>query len=314
MRPLVVIIGERRCGTTSLYRMLDVHPDIAMHDQPDWNHFLDEQTVSSRVWREGREDPATWEATHSVDDYWSTLPQGEEAWIGHKGADLFYMQEAHARLERYAPEARVIVLLRNPVRRAWSQYWNERGKGRETREFEEALAEEDGQIAEHDYARDHLSYADRGFYWRSYQRLIETIDPERVLVIVMEELYRDTQPQMKRVFDFLGVTDHGDAALPPKQKNQNWTLVDKPAWRRGLRGWSYRQYQRVCEKIICSWTKETERRRALRKRLYAPFVVPADAIQMSDETRTRLATRYLDDARQMGAHLGKDLVQLWRLG
>ena len=70
----------------------------------------------------------------------------------------------------------------------------------------------------------------------------------------------------------------------------------------------------ACSKIICSWTKETERRRALRKRLYAPFVVPADAIQMSDETRTRLATRYLDDARQMGAHLGKDLVQLWRLG
>ena len=313
-RPLVLIIGERRCGTTSLYRMLAAHPEIAMLAQPDFNYFLDERIVASRSWQPGHADPADWERTHSPEDYWSRLPEAGGGLVGHKGADLFYLQEAHARIERFAPEARLIVLVRNPVRRAWSQYWNEYGKGRETRSFEQALAEEGEQIAAHDYARDHLSYGDRGHYARSYQRLVETIDPQRVLVVVMEDLYKNTAAEMQRVFAFLGVDPHGDATLPPKQKNQNWTLVDKPAFRGGVRGWGYRQWQRICEKIICMSTKDTERRRSLRKRLYAPFTVSADTIQMSAETHADLAARYVEDARRLGAILDKDLVSQWRLG
>ena len=119
--PTFLIIGERRCGTTALDRWLDAHPDVWLHPHRDSAYFVEQEIVGRTEPRDGEVDAGRWEATHDPDAFRARFRDaGAQRAVGEKSADHLFWRPAHARIARFAPEARLIVSLRDPVDRAWS--------------------------------------------------------------------------------------------------------------------------------------------------------------------------------------------------
>ena len=204
--PTFLIVGERRCGTTSLAKWMEDHPDIFMHPKPDMAFFVDDEIVGRREWLDGEIDESTWGRTHSKESYAALFAEGtDRAAIGEKSADYLFWRPSHARIARFLPTAKVIVTLRHPVERAWSHYWNEVGKGRETLSFEEALEQEDDRSRRSAYARNHLSYRTRGYYDESLTDLFAHIPRDRTMVVTLEEAQQRPAELLRQIYTFIGV-------------------------------------------------------------------------------------------------------------
>ncbi len=126
------------------------------------------------------------------------------------------------------PDVRVIVLLREPVSRAYSNYWDRRAFGSEDLDtFEAAIEAEPRRLAEVDEERlrhdpryyslhhDHHSYLARGRYVEQLARWMPLVPPERMLVLSAERLFRTPAAVFVEVQDFLRLPRHDELELAP---------------------------------------------------------------------------------------------------
>src|SRR5436190_14197633 len=199
MLPTFLVVGAKRAGTSSLYQYLIRHPDVRTCASGKGMHYFD--VGYERGWQ--------W--------YRSSFPL-----IGRGGisgeASPYYMFHplAPARIAAAIPEARLIVVLRNPVDRAWSHYHNERRLGAEPLSFEEAIGCEAERLAGQaeqmvadpgfqSFAWRHHSYLARGRYAEQLDRLYELFPPDQVLVIQSESLRADPNRALEALWRFLGL-------------------------------------------------------------------------------------------------------------
>ena len=110
---------------------------------------------------------------------------------------------AARRLHAFAPEARIVILLREPAAKVFSQYVHLWSAGRETLPFEEAFA----LSAERREAgfSDMFDYEGGGYYAAPVARYLDLFGPDRVLVVIFEDMIRDMGLVRARLEDFLGV-------------------------------------------------------------------------------------------------------------
>jgi hypothetical protein len=130
----------------------------------------------------------------------------------------YYLFHPHApaRIAHVAPKARLIVMLRNPVERAYSHYRHMVRKKVESLSFEEAIAKEkerlDGEVERmladptyFSYNHVHFSYRARGVYADQLEAYEKWFRSEQMLVLESERFYRATQNVYDEVTDFLGL-------------------------------------------------------------------------------------------------------------
>lgn len=231
--PAFVIVGGQRCGTTSMYRYLTAHPQVAaalskeVHffdvnygRGPDWYaaHFVTRRRAEVRSRRLGRQ-----------------IVTGE--------ASPYYMFHPHAvqRLQLLVPEAKIIVMLRDPVQRAISHYTHERAKGFETADFLAALRLEDSRLAGeegmmHDdptyrsFSHQHFSYVGRGKYLGQLQRIYQFFPPEQVFIVSSNEFYQAPNRLYRQLVGFLGLEDH---TLPTYKRYNTYSSVKPDETTRG---------------------------------------------------------------------------------
>lgn len=150
---------------------------------------------------------------------------------------------APQRLVDVAREARIIVLLRNPVDRAYSHYLHERSRGHEALTFEDALAAEPQRLEglENRLATGELlvsdvhkraSYVERGRYARQLERWLSVFPRDQLLILRSEDLYADPVGVTQQVTDFLGLapleiaafSTHNATSGPPMQASTREVL------------------------------------------------------------------------------------------
>jgi hypothetical protein len=124
-----------------------------------------------------------------------------------------FVPAAAARLAALVPDARLIVLLRDPVNRAYSQYHLEVRIGRERRPFEAALDAQIEDAAEAGVAE--ASYLARGRYVEQLSRLFSFFPRDQVLVLRSEALFERPAESLGRLFGFLGLSTADTRLLPP---------------------------------------------------------------------------------------------------
>jgi hypothetical protein len=209
MSPSFLIIGAQRCGTTSMYRTLSQHPaalppvwhkgvhyfDVAYDRGPQWyrGHFPLERTGERAARRAG--SPAV---TFESSPYYSWHPL------------------AAARIAQDLPGVRLLMLLRDPVERAYSAHAHEIARGFETEGFERALeleaprleGAEAALIADplsHSHAHQHQAYVTRGRYIDQLLRIEAAVGRDRMLVIDSDEFFSEPEPVFDSVLEFLGL-------------------------------------------------------------------------------------------------------------
>ncbi|WP_228386275.1 sulfotransferase domain-containing protein [Ornithinicoccus halotolerans] len=213
--PDFLIIGTKRGGTTSLFKYLAQHPGVlALYPQPrdkkstDYYFSHKFNTQSERWYRSHFHTEAYRRLLHSRLGY---RPLSFEA-------SPYYVWDPRiaARVRQVAPGTKAILLVRDPVKRAWSHYQERVQNGVEPLDFEDALAAEDDRLAGepermaddpsyHSTTWDWYSYRRRGVYLPQVQRWHACFPATQLLVLRSEDLYRHTQAVVDEICDFLGL-------------------------------------------------------------------------------------------------------------
>jgi hypothetical protein len=124
-----------------------------------------------------------------------------------------YWPTGAERIARYNPAMRFVMLLRNPITRAFSHWNYSRLVKREQLPFLEALhAEEERQLNRSPYRAKRFSYVERGFYTRQLQRLWRYFPANQTLIFKTEELLEDPNGVLDRIASFLDIAPFAPVA------------------------------------------------------------------------------------------------------
>lgn len=174
-----IIAGAQRCGTTGLYALFAQHPAICMARpvRPEPKFFLREDAVAA-----GRDSYLAQYFGHHTD----------ETLLGEKTTSYIERQDAIARIKTVLPGVRLVFVLRDPARRAWSNWCFSRSHGIENLDFEQALDAEQARLVEWDHERFSVcpyAYATRGHYATYLARWAECFERDNILVVTSEVLF-----------------------------------------------------------------------------------------------------------------------------
>lgn len=309
--PNFIIGGARRGGSTSLYYTIREHPQIYLYPHSELNYFTEEE-LNGRKWHSRPADSQHWEQTHSIEAYAGHFVDGAEAAaVGHKGADLLFWQACHERMARYIPDARFIFTLRQPVDRAWSHYWVERAKGRETLSFEEAIEKEDQRAGESDWARFHLSYRLRGCYAQGLTHFLGLFPKENILIVTLEQTIADPAATLQRIYHFLNVDPQLGLDMAGTRRKQNWAMELRPWARQPAVRPFVNGYETIADGFAKLATRSKSSRRSVRNFLQRPFRVPIHKVKMSASCRVELNRFYAPHIAALEQVLERPLAE-WK--
>jgi hypothetical protein len=268
--PEFIIIGSQKAGTSSLWNALRRHPEVFMPAQKEVNYFFDAHRFTR-----GPE----WYLAHFAE-------AAEGVVCGEASPGYVCHPQAPGRIADLLPDCKLILTVREPIARAWSQYWDNRRWLNEASTFE-ALVEAPRR---HDFDSTHRNYFTRGLYSLYIGRLLARFPRQQLLVVVFDDLRRDPAAVFRRVFDFIGVD--GEFTCPEMFRATNARFVfhnplfrfffHRPAWAARL---------------------PMGARRLLRIGRRVDFVPHA----MAPAARARLETHFAPYNAELAALLGVDL-------
>lgn len=179
--PNLVGCGAGKSGTTSLYYYLDQHPEISMTTAKETNFF-------SRHYQKGVE----WYKGQF------SAPRNTKI-IGEFSTSYMLDQAVPGRIFTLIPESKLLFLFRDPVTRAYSNYWFSVSIGAQEADvpFSEVIHTEEG----------YQEYIKAGFYIEHLNRYLEYFDREQLFIMVTEDLQSSPISQMASCYRYLGVDD-----------------------------------------------------------------------------------------------------------
>ncbi len=262
--PNFIIAGERRSGSTTLYEVLKQHSEIDMYPKSDMDFFIEKDLFGLHPIENDQVEK--WEKYAKIEDYRSLFPKTDKK-TAQKDADLLWWKPSHKRLAEYLPETKFIFVLRNPVKRAESQYWNEVRKGREKRSFSHAIAESNDKN-NNDWQKLHLEYKERGCYVNSLNHFFEHIPQKRCHVVILEKLFKNWDEEMVKIANFLEIEKEESKSLNPIHSNKENVLIINPKYQGKSLGKIISIYDRICNGIIRRLVKDKH----LKNKLQAFFL------------------------------------------
>lgn len=198
--PNFLIIGATKCGTTSLSEYLKQHPDIFISEAKE-PRFLTSQVVKFPLRGIKSDEVEAW-YIKNYDDYVNLFKNATQKAIGEASADtIYYYKDVIPVIKKYLGTPKIIIVLRDPVKRTFSAYQHLVRDEREPLSFEDALNEEKNRIAD---GWDPLyHYTECSLFHDSVKAYLDNFDD--VLVLLNEDLYKDPDKVFKQIFEFLDV-------------------------------------------------------------------------------------------------------------
>lgn len=261
--PTFVIVGAQKSGTTTLHDLLGQHPQVWVSD-PKELHFFDKHQSRGVAWY--------------ADQF---RPQADARAWGESTPFYLYKDRARRAMAETLPSALFVAILREPVSRAYSQYWFARSKKVEDiPTFAEAIAAEPQRLAaKSDGQPAKGSYLDRGRYYRQLVNLAELVGRERLLVHLTDDLRADPHGVLRSTCEFLGVDVDPVRSIEIRERN---TFAD-----------------RTVNSERRSMDTDGDRNGAEQPQARYPAIDPA--------LQADLRARFRDDNEQLATWLGRDL-------
>lgn len=200
-----IICGTQKGGTSALYEYLIKHPQICMSDIKE-PHFFDNEDFFT----ENNPDYAQY---HSFFN-----PQKQHKIIGEATPVYMYWYSAPKRMWQYNPNMKLIVLLRNPIERAFSHWNMERERNADNLSFWIAIQNEQIRCRSAlPYQHRVYSYIDRGFYVQQLRRLWLYFPPHQTLILKNDDLKNEPIYTLNQICEFLEVDKF--TTIEPRKSN-----------------------------------------------------------------------------------------------
>lgn len=224
--PNFLIIGAGKSGTTALYSYLCQHPEVFMSPVKETNFFaLEGEDVS--------EDPSDLQQMRhypwSVTD-WEAYKKlfaaaGQATAIGEASPMYLYSKKAADSIKRRLPNAKLIVILRQPVERLYSRYLHLARENRlPTADFSDALDENTIWWQRNDLVNE-------GRYASNLRYYLELFGADQIKVILYEDFKKNTGTVLQELFQFIGVNPEAPIDLDFETnvsgfvKNKSWDKI-----------------------------------------------------------------------------------------
>lgn len=281
-----VIAGAGKSGTSSLHAMLDSHPDVCMASIKEPRYFTEVQP--------GDLFPRSGTQSKGVDWYLG-LFENRQCQKGDASTIYFTAPDSPGLLFDHNPSLKLIFLLRNPVDRFYSHYWQEIKTG--------SMQAPLGELLSNDHPR-LQRYIENSSYKKHVSRYVECFGERQILVLIAEQFFDNLQAGMDRVFEFLELnsididpgTSVNTAALPRSRTASKIT--------RSLAA-RYAQSEFQIPAFL-----ETPAKKILKKML--SINRKAAVYPFLDESlQSTLKEMFLEDQRYIESLLGEDIL-LWR--
>ncbi len=209
LSPSFLVVGAQRAGTTTMYRLLSDHPDVVRPTAAKGIGYFDLNYAKGSRWYRGH-FPLTAVAERRLS---GRQPHTFES----SGYYLFHPLAAE-RIAHDLPGIRVIVMVRDPVERAYSAHSHELARGFETEPFERALELEDERLAGveerlrtdpafHSFEHRHHAYLARSRYAEQIERFIGHLGRERVLIVDADAFFAHPQDEFVALCAQLGLRE-----------------------------------------------------------------------------------------------------------
>jgi hypothetical protein len=287
-RPNFFIVGAPRCGTTAMYEYLRHHRQVFMPYRKEPVYFGSDLAKRPPVLDEAGYlalfDPAT-DATA----------------IGEATVWYLYSQTAAAEIKAFAPDARIIIMLRNPIEMIHSLHrhwlWS---ASEDLADFGEAVAAEPDRAAGRRLPPNveqpiGLRYTWLGKYAEHVRRWLDEFGRDRVLVLIYDDLAEDGRAVGVRTLGFLGVDTDYDTEFEVVNQNKR---PRSPRLQRITRSRRFTQFASKLPPRIFHLIWRALQRANIRPELRSPI---------EPELRRRLAADFAPDVAELGRLVGRDL-------
>jgi len=277
-KPNFFIVGAPRCGTASMYAYLKQHPEIYVSVDKEPHFFGSDLTPQPGTIRE--------------EDLYLRLfaGAGDRPRLGEASVWYLSSKRAPSEIRAFAPDAKIVILLRSPAQMAYSLYSLYTRTGNEDLPtFEEALAAEPerrrgSRIPQSAYYPEGLLYTDAARYAEKVERYFEVFGRDNVHCIVFDDFVRDTAAVYRKTLEFLGVDPGFQAELDPRRANQQVRMT------------AIRQLRQLPPELL-----SRIRFKEMKQHDRGP------ARPLLEETAARLRQLFAADVARLGSLLGRDL-------
>lgn len=289
------IIGAQKSATTSLYEYLNSIDIVSMPLVKEMQVFTNDELYKN---------------------FPSNLPSfycqnNAEKLIGMADVEILYAYEKTAkRIYDHNRNAKIIIMLRNPIDRAYSSYWFSRKNQRENIEtFEKAIALEDKRkktLNQND--RLALTYLDVSMYYKQVKKFIDIFGEDHVLVLIMEEFIKDKEGEFAKVLDFLEIeNDQFDKSLLNEKFNEGGAVKNETL--------QAMFNNRNIVRNLYSQLVPLKFRMLIRNKYINPLLSKNSKNfkydKLSTNTRAHLTKYFNDDVENLSKLLRKDLNKIW---
>lgn len=273
--PTFLGIGVPRGGTTWLHTWLASHPDVCMPTSRKEIRFFDRHFDKGLDWYQEFFCPSD--------------EAGRYRAVGEISPQYLYCAECPERIHATLPEARLVVMLRHPVDRAYSNYGFTVKRGRYNGTFEDFVASRPNAL-------------EWGFYSRYLRRFLEFFDKSRLFGMLFEETFAGLEEPRIRLSEFLGVSA---SKFPPEgvMKRVNESMVPSSRALSGLTTTVGRRLRRLGLEPVVDVTRRLGLQRLATRGAPLPKLDP--------DLRAELSRRFEDEFAELEACLDVD-VSRWR--
>jgi hypothetical protein len=212
MTPGLLIVGAQRCGTTSMYRALAQHPAMAKPVLRKGVHFFDVAYTKDMKWYRAH-FPLVASARR-------TAPSGVDPVAFESSPYYLFHPLASARIAESLPGVKILVLIRDPVERAYSAHAHELARGYESEPFERALTLEEERLQGEEerlltdptyesHAHRHQAYVRRGQYGEQIERMSQHVGRDQIHVVDSQLFFTEPEKVFAKVLTFLDLPAAG---------------------------------------------------------------------------------------------------------
>ncbi|MBT9312468.1 sulfotransferase family protein [Leptothoe kymatousa] len=294
--PNFFLVGAPKCGTSAMSEYLRSHPDIFMC-QPKEPHFFSTDFSKIRCVRTQKQYLALFKGSEI------------ERIRGEASASYLYSSKAIKNLYEFNPQAKLLVMLRNPVDMVYSLHSEFLFNGYETeKDFEKAWSLQEQRRTGSFIPRtclepSFLQYRDHANYAEQLTRLFSYFPREQVKTIIFDDFIKDTRSVYQQVLSFLDIPSDNRTSFPKvnarKQARAHW--LDTPL-----------QLIRPYKRIWYPWIRTLKslvkiEKRSITSNINLARVQTTDRQIIAPELRRELESVFSSDISQLSQIINQDL-------